>query len=243
MEKHKSTVPPEVVFFDLNETLLDLTPLKASVTKALQGREDLAQQWFSQLLQHSQLITLAGEYRNFDQIANAVLCMVASTNNIELTYEQAKKAVYSFELLSPYPEVRGALKKIKAAGYEIAVLTNSSRYTLLGQLDHSRLDKIFEYYFSVESAGLYKPHRHIYRWAAHQMLHRRVEDCMMVAAHGWDVAGAMWSGMRGLFIARPGKALFPMAPSPECEAKDLNEAADYLIRLKENYSEDDDSVD
>ncbi|WP_236621966.1 hypothetical protein [Novipirellula maiorica] len=37
----KSLVRPKVIVFDVNETLLDLAPLKASVGKTLGGREDL----------------------------------------------------------------------------------------------------------------------------------------------------------------------------------------------------------
>ena len=46
---------PKVILFDVNETLLDLKGLQASVGKALGGREDLLPLWFS---------TFAGRLRN-----------------------------------------------------------------------------------------------------------------------------------------------------------------------------------
>jgi len=42
----------------------------------------------------------------------------------------------------------------------------------------------------------------------------------MVAAHGWDIAGATRAGMRGAFVSRPGQSPDPFAP-PEIIADDL----------------------
>ena len=51
---------PKVILFDVNETLLDLTPVKESVGKALDGRPELAPLWFTTLLQYSLVATVAG---------------------------------------------------------------------------------------------------------------------------------------------------------------------------------------
>ncbi|WP_262506332.1 hypothetical protein [Rufibacter tibetensis] len=37
----------------------------------------------------------------------------------------------------------------------------------------------------------------------------KLEDIMLVAAHGWDVAGALRAGARAAFLSRPGQALYP----------------------------------
>lgn len=52
--------------------------------------------------------------------------------------------------------------------------------------------------------GKYKPHPDVYRWAAGRA-GADVSDCLLVAAHGWDVAGAAWAGMKAAFVARPGQ--------------------------------------
>ena len=43
----------------------------------------------------------------------------------------------------------------------------------------------------------------------------------MVAAHAWDVAGAMAAGCGGAFIARPGKVLDATTPRPNYIASDI----------------------
>jgi len=77
---------------------------------------------------------------------------------------------------------------------------------------------------------MFKPHRHAYKWAATKM-GLAPEDCMMVAAHGWDVAGALWAGWRAAFLSRPGAQLYPLAPVPEIAEPDLAAIATYLVGL------------
>ncbi len=54
---------PKVLFFDVNETLLALAPLKVSVGAALGGREDLLPLWFTTMLHYSLVDTLTDNYR------------------------------------------------------------------------------------------------------------------------------------------------------------------------------------
>ena len=50
-----------------------------------------------------------------------------------------------------------------------------------------------------------------------------------IAAHAWDVAGAMSAGCKAAFIARPGMVLNPLFAPPDVVAPDLLEVADQII--------------
>ena len=66
---------PKVLVFDVNETLLDLAPLKKQIAQAL-GDERLVGEWFSTLLHYSLVHTLTQNYMPFGQIgANALLML------------------------------------------------------------------------------------------------------------------------------------------------------------------------
>ncbi len=54
------------------------------------------------------------------------------------------------------------------------------------------------------------------------------EGALMVAAHGWDIAGAKAAGMQAAFIARPNKAIYPLAIEPDYIVKDLVELSQKL---------------
>lgn len=51
----------------------------------------------------------------------------------------------------------------------------------------------------------------------------RPEQAMLVAAHGWDVAGAKAAGMQAAFVSRPGKSIYPLSIKPDFIVKDFSE--------------------
>jgi 2-haloacid dehalogenase len=53
----------------------------------------------------------------------------------------------------------------------------------------------------------------------------------LVAAHAWDVAGALAAGCAAAFVARPGKMLSPLGDVPDVIGADLAEVAAALQRL------------
>ncbi|MBT4499389.1 MAG: HAD hydrolase-like protein [Gemmatimonadetes bacterium] len=98
---------PTVIIFDVNETLLDLAPLKLSVGKALGGREDLLPLWFSTMLHHSLVETLTKKYHSFGEIGAAALMMVAETQlrNAGLTDLFEKRfSVEGVKKYKPHPD-------------------------------------------------------------------------------------------------------------------------------------------
>ena len=98
-------------------------------------------------------------------------------------------------------------------------------------MKNAKLDKLFDAALSVETVGLYKPHAHVYRWAARRA-GADVSECLLVAAHGWDVVGASWAGMRAVFVERPGQQPFPLGPTPDLSVSTLKELADELTKGK-----------
>jgi len=52
----------------------------------------------------------------------------------------------------------------------------------------------------------------------------------MVAAHGWDIAGAKAASLQTVFVARPGKVLYPLAEKPDHVVKDIKELAKLLAK-------------
>ncbi|MCI4669822.1 MAG: haloacid dehalogenase type II [Bacteroidia bacterium] len=221
---------PKALFFDVNETLLDLNDLRSSISQALGGRDDLLALWFRMLLHYSLVETASGQFRPFGQIGAACLQMVAKNIGLELSSEQAMEAIKPILSLNPHPDVQSGLKRLKAAGYRMFTLTNSSFEGVRTQMANAGLTHYFEECLSVEAIQMYKPSTQVYRWAARR-IGLKPEDCMMIAAHGWDVAGAMWAGMRAAFIARPGQQLYPHAPKTELETKNLSELVDKLITI------------
>jgi 2-haloacid dehalogenase len=50
----------------------------------------------------------------------------------------------------------------------------------------------------------------------------------MVAAHAWDIVGAIQAGCAAAFVARPGKVLYPLGPAPDIVGPDLRAVAEQI---------------
>ena len=235
-DSEKSTftniIRPKVLFFDVNETLLDLTQMKKQVGEALNGREDLLTLWFTTMLQYSLVTTASNQYEHFGHIGAAALQMVAANNDINISQKEARDVVVNaLRGLPAHPEVKASLKQLRADGYKLVSFTNSSNEGVKKQFESAGLTQFFDERLSVEDLGKFKPFIDSYAWAARKM---RVEpsECMLIAAHGWDVAGALWAGWRAAFLKRPGAQLYPLAPEPEINESNLELVAQKIISLK-----------
>jgi len=213
------SAPPKVLLFDVNETLLDIASLKKSVVAILHDPH-AAELWFATMLQYSLAMTVSGHYAAFPDIGAAALQMLACDRAITLSDADARAALSSMRSLPPHPDVTPALERLSARGWRMATLTNSSQAGVKAQMEHAGLERFFERQLSVESVGKFKPHADVYLWAAQQM-NVDPSECMLVAAHGWDVAGAKWSGLQTAFIAREGQQKFPLGPAPDVDVSDL----------------------
>lgn len=218
---------PKVIFFDVNETLLDLNTMRPSVAKALDGRNDLLDLWFSTMLHYSLVSTAINDFKDFGQIGVAALMMVAEGHDIKLNAEEAKKAVVGPLLSIPaHPDVPDTLK-VLSKKYVLVSFTNSSNKGVEIQLKNSGLIKFFNRRLSIEDIKIYKPQLKSYEWALKEMK-IKPEEALMVAAHAWDVAGAKAAGMKTAFIARPGKVLYPLATKPDLVVPDLKALLEHL---------------
>lgn len=149
---------PKVLFFDVNESLLDLGKMKESVAKALGGREDLLPLWFTTMLQYSLVSTAGRQYADFGTIGAATLRMVAANNGIQLAEDKAKDALSVLRSLPAHPEVKEALGNLRNAGYKMVSLTNSSNKGVEAQFKNAGLTDYFDGRLSIEDIGKYKPH-------------------------------------------------------------------------------------
>ena len=211
---------PSVLLFDVNETLLNLQPLEEGIDAVLL-ENGASRLWFTTMLQYSLVMTVSGQYQALGEIGAATLQMMAKNREVVLGADEAKEALKPMLSLPAHADVRGALERFKAAGFRMATLTNSSTAACRAQLDNAGIADLFERQLSVETPGKFKPHRDVYQWAASEM-GVPVGECMLVAAHAWDVAGAAWAGMQTAFIERAGNQVFPLAHAPTFSASDLD---------------------
>lgn len=216
-----------VLLFDVNETLLDLRALEAPFSQVF-GDPSARAGWFAQMLQISFVGAITGRYVDFSAAQHAALRMLAQRMGIHLGESDAEAIVGTMSRLPAHPDVRPALERLAASGFRMATLTNSLQPVAEAQLANAGLRDLFEEALSADAAGRLKPAPEPYRMAADAMGVPVAETCL-VAAHAWDVAGALAAGCEAAFVARPGAILFPIGDQPRVTGRDLGEVADALI--------------
>ena len=216
-----------VCVFDVNETLLDLAALDDEFERVF-GDRGVRVAWFGQLLQSAMVATITGRYTDFGSVGRAALEMTATRLGVELSDQDREAIVGGMTRLPAHPEVPGALRRLGEGGLRLAALTNSTERVARAQLEHAGVIDRFEAVLSADAVRRLKPAPEPYRMAADR-LGTDVGEVLLVAAHAWDVAGALAAGCRAAFVARPGKVLDPLADRPELVVADLDELAGRLL--------------
>jgi 2-haloacid dehalogenase len=219
-----------VCVFDVNETLLDLGALDPHFKRAF-GDAGVRRIWFMQLLQSALVATVTDTYSDFGTIGGAALEMVAERQGLDLSDEDKQKILGGMRELPPHPEVAESLDRLRDAGLRLATLTNSTQQVADAQMNNSGLRDYFEQILSADAVERLKPAPEPYRMAA-QSLGVEVEGVRLVAAHAWDVAGALRAGCAAAFVARPGMVLDPLVERPDVVGADLREVADRILQIE-----------
>ena len=219
-----------MIVFDVNETLLDLETMTPIFERIFHDKMAM-RLWFANLILYSEALTLAGVYVPFTEIGAAVLQMLADAWGITIGASHKKELTGRFSVMPPYPEVPGALKKLRAAGFRLFTLTNNLAEVQARQLEHAGIIDDFDGRFSVDAPEVrrHKPAPEVYAHVQRQ-LGVAGSDLFLVASHTWDTLGAVAAGWGAALIRRPGNDLLAVGPQPTFVAADLEDVANKIVR-------------
>lgn len=216
-----------VCVFDVNETLLDLGALDPLFERAF-GDAGVRRSWFQQVLQSAFVATITDTYSDFGAVGAAALEMTAEREGVRLSEEDRRSILGGMRELPPHPEVPAALDLLRGAGLRIAALTNNTVEVAEAQLGNAGISDRFEKVLSADTVRRLKPAPEPYRAAA-EALGVEAPQVRLIAAHAWDVAGALRAGCAAAFVARPGMVLDPLVEPPDVVGADLSEIAASII--------------
>lgn len=219
---------PDVVVFDVLETLLDLDPLAARLQSVGQPAAVLTP-WFLRFQRDAMALTLAGDAAPFEPVARQALRTETQHTLSEADIDQV---LAGFATLPAFDDAAPALRNLSQAGVTVACLTVGNPDNTRRFLDGAGLAEFVDHVITAEAAGVWKPHPAIYRLAAEQT-HTPIERMALVAVHAWDCHGAKRAGALAGWCARlegkPGDVFLPA----DVTGENLVEVADKLLTLPE----------
>ena len=207
-------VRPEVVAFDVNETLLDLAPVRAALIEAGQP-ETVLPTVFARTLLTGFAAAAVGSWCRFRDAFDTAL-----QQTTDLRAEQRATVLEGFGELAPHPDVEPALRRLVEGGIRIITLSHGSPGVAEAALERGGIAALVERSLSSEEIRAWKPSREAYLWA--------VGNCgvapdrmALVAAHGWDVLGAHRAGLTGAWFPRSERTYPAVYEPPHLTAPDL----------------------
>ncbi|MGY3567909.1 haloacid dehalogenase type II [Sinomonas sp. RB5] len=214
---------PEVIVFDVNETLSDMSPMGARFADA-GAPEHLAKLWFATLLREGFALAAAGDAAPFGEIGAEALTGLLDGAGVPDPAKTAKHLAASVADLPLHPDVPDGIRALRAAGHRLTTLTNGSAQVAEGLFGAAGIRDEFEALLSVEDAPAWKPHPSSYRYAA-QRCGTREEEMLLVAVHPWDIHGAARAGLRTAWVNRTGAAYPSYFARPELTVASLTHLA------------------
>lgn len=194
------TARPQVVAFDVIETLFSLDSVRAEF-KAAGLPAPASALWLTTGLRDAFALAASESYAPFLEVLSAALDEVGMIMGQPLAEDQKKRILQAIPAMQLHPDVEPALARLARGGVRVIALSNGSTATTTRLLESAGLEATFERVLSTDGVGRSKPHPEVYLHAA-QSAAVEPGHMMLIAAHPWDVHGAKAAGLIGGYVDR-----------------------------------------
>lgn len=161
--------------FDLNGTLLD----PGGVGAPLRLSSDDSVAALDEAILAAMVDTLSGAYRPLPELLRPAFLRRAQSAGDPAGIDQAMERA---QRMPPYPGAGQAIERLRDAGLDVGVLTNSATDAADQALAAAGLRQLMSLVVGSDQVEVYKPHPEIYRRGI-AATGARAEEVCMVAAH------------------------------------------------------------
>jgi 2-haloacid dehalogenase len=208
--------------FDAYGTLLDHASAARRCRDALGDKlDELVSIWRTKQLQYTWLRSLESRHADFWQVTGDALDFALETVGIENGGVRAR-LMDLYLTLEPFPDVREALTRLKAAGLTTAILSNGTHAMLETAINGAGLGGLIDAIYSVDAVGVFKPHPNVYRLAT-AGLGMPADAIAFQSANAWDAYAASAFGMRVVWCNRYRQRPERLPGQPDREIESLTE--------------------
>jgi 2-haloacid dehalogenase len=190
--------------------------------------EALARLWRAKQLEYTWLRGLMARYAPFENVTADALVYACADLDLALDPATARRLNDAWLHLPPYPDLAASVRRLKDAGFPLAVLSNGSQRCLDQVIGNSGMKWCFDHLLSVEDARTFKPHPQVYRLAEQRMLIPR-ENLLFVSANSWDASAARLFGFPVCWINRQQRPFDQLDAVPTVALPDLDAMAEWVL--------------
>ena len=216
----------KAIIFDAYGTLFDINSAAEKCKEKIGDKWlDFANYWRTTQLEYTWLRSLMKRHKDFWQITQDSLDKSMKLYNIDSLMREELLNLY--KNLSPFPEVKETLNKLKEANYKLAILSNGTP-GLLNQLVKSNdLENMFDDIFSIEEVGIYKPDSKVYDIPIKKYRVQK-NQIFFLSANTWDVSGAGNYGYNSVWVNRNNNIFDILDYKPSRKIKSLDQLLEII---------------
>ena len=213
------------IVFDIIGTCFSLGTVREALTRA--GAPDhTLPLWFAQSLRDAFALSQAGGYQPLKSILKAELPRTLGQLEGSIAPDQVEQVLAAFGQLEPQPGLTELIPALASQGWRILALTNSSVDSVRSLLQRADLLTHFSALLSTDQVRKMKPHPEVY-----ELAHREAQgEIWMVAAHAWDIQGAVQAGFRTVFVSGLERGYLDVYPKPDITVAKLGDVLTALTR-------------
>jgi 2-haloacid dehalogenase len=217
---------PRAVLLDVFETVLRVDALRSRFIDV--GRPEYeCELFFTRTLRDGMALTLGGGVRPFAEVARAALRTITGHT---LSDPALDHVLEGFRELPPHEDVEPALMALARARIPVYAFTNGSIDVASDSLDAAGLRTYMRGLLSTEQIHAFKPPGRVYHWAC-QQVDVPADRVALIAAHWWDVHGAVRAGLVGALATRLEGRAPDISARPHVVAERLDEVVKHLLDL------------
>ena len=216
----------KAIIFDAYGTLFDVnSAAKMCKNKIGNKWESFANYWRTTQLEYTWLRSLMGKHKDFWQITEDSL--EKSMKAFQIESKMKSELLELYKILSPYPEVKETLEKIREKKYKLAILSNGTPGLLNELVKSNNLQNLFDDIFSVEEVGIFKPNSKVYDIPIKKYKIQK-QEVAFLSANTWDVSGGGNYGYNSIWVNRNNNIFDKLDFVPNKEIKKLNELLELI---------------
>ena len=216
----------KAIIFDAYGTLFDVNSAAEKCKSKIGDKwESFANYWRKTQLEYTWLRSLMGRHKDFWQITEDSLDKSMQAFNINKAMKNELLDLY--KILSPYPEVKETLEKLKEKRYKLAILSNGTPALLNELVKSNGLQNLFDDIFSIEEVKIYKPSSKVYDMPVKKYSIKN-EEVAFLSANTWDVSGGGNYGFTSIWVNRNNNIFDNLDYKPSDEIKNLKQLLDIV---------------
>ena len=216
------------VLFDAYGTLFDVYSIGVAAERRFPGAgERLALVWRDKQIEYTRLSSMSGRPRSFRDCTRAGLRFAARRLALALDAAGEAELMACYDRLDPFPENRGVLEALRAAGVRAGILSNGDPDMLAAVVGHAGFADLLDPVLSVEGTGRFKTDPATYALGT-DALGLPAADVLFVSSNCWDAIGATWYGFTTLWINRADAPMERLGAEPTRVGRSLRDVLEFF---------------